>query len=70
MNAMKRWWDERSEGEKVAIGVGLAAVCLATDGAAAYAIATHGAVVTVATGTGATVTVAIGKAARVMARCV
>lgn len=45
MSNLVRWWDGRSDGEKLALGIvgGLAVV--ATGGALAYAIATGGVVV-------------------------
>lgn len=45
MNSIVRWWDGRSDGEKLAIGIIGALVVVATGGALAYAIATGGVVV-------------------------
>ena len=45
MNSIVRWWDGRSDGEKLAIGIIGGLVVVATGGALAYAIATGGVVV-------------------------
>jgi len=63
MSNLVRWWEGRSDGEKLALGIagGLAAV--ATGGALAYAIAAEGLVVA----SGGTLIV-VGKAATTMLR--
>ena len=45
MNSIVRWWDGRSEGEKIALGFVGGLLVVATGGALAYAIATGGVVV-------------------------
>lgn len=45
MSDLARWWDGRSEGEKVALGMVGGLAVLATGGVAAYAIASGGIVV-------------------------
>jgi len=45
MSHLVRWWDGRSGGEKLALGIAGALAVVATGGALAYAIATEGLVV-------------------------
>lgn len=45
MSDLARWWDGRSEGEKIALGMVGGLAVLATGGVAAYAIASGGIVV-------------------------
>ena len=63
MSGITRWWEKRSEGEKLAIGIASGVAVVATGGALAYAIATEGLVVA----SGGTLLV-VGKAASSMMR--
>lgn len=63
MSLLVRWWDGRSGGEKLALGIAGALAVVATGGALAYAIATEGLVVA----SGGTLVV-VGKAATAMLR--
>jgi hypothetical protein len=45
MNSIVRWWDGRSNGEKIALGIVGGLLAVSTGGALAYAIATGGVVV-------------------------
>jgi hypothetical protein len=45
MNGLQRWWDGRSGGEKLAIGIIGGLMVVATGGALAYAVATGGVLV-------------------------
>ena len=60
--SIERWWDGRSKGAKIAIGIVGGVVVLATGGAVAYAIFTGGVVVA----SGSTM-VAVGAAATTLA---
>jgi hypothetical protein len=63
MSNLARWWDRRSDGEKLALGLAGAVAVVFTGGALAYAIATEGLVVA----SGGTLVV-VGKAATAMLR--
>ncbi len=45
MSNIERWWNGRSDGEKLALGIVGGVAIVATGGALAYAIATGGVVV-------------------------
>lgn len=45
MSSLQRWWDARSSGEKLALGIVGGLTAVATGGALAYAIATGGVVI-------------------------
>jgi len=63
MSSLARWWDRRSDGEKLALGIAGGIAVVATGGALAYAIATESLIV----GSGGTLVV-VGKAATSMLR--
>jgi hypothetical protein len=63
MSNLARWWEGRSGGEKLALGIGGALAVVATGGAFAYVVATEGLVVV----SGETLVV-VGKAATRMLR--
>jgi len=63
MSSLARWWDRRSDGEKLALGIAGGIAVVATGGALAYAIATEGLIVA----SGGTLVV-VGKAATSMLR--
>ncbi|MCP3169958.1 hypothetical protein [Myxococcus qinghaiensis] len=63
MSSLARWWERRSDGEKLALGIAGGIAVVATGGALAYAIATEGLIVA----SGGTLVV-VGKAATAMLR--
>ncbi|WP_223643746.1 hypothetical protein [Corallococcus sp. EGB] len=63
MSSLARWWDRRSDGEKLALGIAGGIAVVATGGALACAIATEGLIVA----SGGTLVV-VGKAATSMLR--
>ncbi|MBX3274746.1 MAG: hypothetical protein KF729_31060 [Sandaracinaceae bacterium] len=64
MSALANWWDRRSTGEKIALGVAGGVLTVATAGAVGYAIATGGGAAVVI----GEVMVAVGPAAVAAAR--
>lgn len=63
MSSLVRWWDGRSDGEKLALGIVGSLAVVATGGALAYAIAAEGLIVA----SGGTIII-VGKAATTMLR--
>lgn len=63
MSSIARWWEARSDGERLALGIVCGLAVVATGGALAYAIATEGLVVA----SGGTVIV-VGRVATAMLR--
>jgi ApbE superfamily uncharacterized protein (UPF0280 family) len=63
MSGLVRWWNRRSDGQQLALGIAGSVAVVATGGALAYAIATEGLIVA----SGGTVIV-VGKAATSLLR--